>query len=46
MLTTPIQRAPFDVDAILTHKFDKADNPLPNGPLVVIDRNGNVVRTR
>lgn len=34
----------FDVDSIVTHAFDEAGSPLPNGPLIVVDLSGNVVR--
>jgi len=34
----------FNVDTIITHKFDGVGEELPNGPLVVVDLNGNVVR--
>ena len=35
----------FDVDVILTHKLNKVADVLPNGPLIVIDKSGNVVRS-
>jgi hypothetical protein len=33
----------MDFDDIITHKYDQFGNLIINGPMVVIDNNGNVI---